>query len=40
MKRLIIIFFTVLITGMASYAEDAFEVENILERQELPKGSK
>lgn len=40
MKRLIIIFFTVLITDMASYAEDAFEVENILERQELPKGSK
>lgn len=40
MKRLIIILFTVLITGVASYAEDTFEVENILERQELPKGSK
>ena len=40
MKRLIIILFTVLITGVASYAEDAFEVENILGRQELPKGSK
>ncbi len=40
MKRLIIILFTVLITGVASYAEDTFEVENILERQELPKGIK
>ena len=40
MKSLIIILFTVLITGVASYAEDTFEVENILERQELPKGSK
>lgn len=40
MKRLIIIFLTLLITGVASYAEDTYEVEYILERQELPKGSK
>ena len=40
MKRLIFIFITVLITSVAAYAEDTFEVENILERQELPKGSK
>ena len=40
MKRLIIIFLTLLITGVASYAEDTYEVEYILERQEMPKGSK
>ena len=40
MKRLIFIFITVLIASVAAYAEDTFEVENILERQELPKGSK
>lgn len=40
MKRLIISFLTLLITGVASYAEDTYEVEYILERQELPKGSK
>lgn len=40
MKRLIFIFLTLLITGVASYAEDTYEVEYILERQELPKGSK
>jgi len=40
MKRLIIIFLTLLITSVASYAEDTYKVEYILERQELPKGSK
>ena len=40
MKRLIIIFLTLLFTSVASYAEDTFEVEYIFERQELPKGSK
>ena len=40
MKRLIIIFLTVLMASVAAYAEDTFEVENILERQELPKGGK
>jgi len=40
MKRLIIIFLTLLSTGVASYAEDTYEVEYILERQEMPKGSK
>lgn len=40
MKRFLIIFLAVLITGVAAYAEDTYEVENILERQELPKGSK
>lgn len=40
MKRLIFIFLTLLVTGVASYAEDTYEVEYILERQELPKGSK
>ena len=40
MKRLSIIFLTLLITGVASYAEDTYEVEYILERQEMPKGSK
>ena len=40
MKRLIIIFLTLLFTSVASYAEDTFEVEYIFERQELPEGSK
>lgn len=40
MKRLIFIFLTLLITGVTSYAEDTYEIEYILERQELPKGSK
>ena len=40
MKRLIIIFLTVFMASVAAYAEDTFEVEKILERQELPKGSK
>ena len=40
MKRLIFIFLTLLVTGLASYAEDTFEVEYIFERQELPEGSK
>ena len=40
MKRLIIIFLTTLIASVGAYAEDTFKVETILERQELPKGSK
>ena len=40
MKRLIIIFLTLLFTSVASYAEDTFEVEYIFERQKLPEGSK
>lgn len=40
MKRLIFIFLTLILTGVTSYAEDTFDVVNILERQELPKGSK
>ena len=40
MKRLLIISLILLITSVASYAEDSFEVEYIFERQELPKGSK
>ena len=40
MKRLLIISLVLLITNLASYAEDSFEVEYIFERQELPKGSK
>ena len=38
MKRLLIISLVLLITNLASYAEDSFEVEYIFERQELPKG--
>jgi hypothetical protein len=40
MRRLFFISLTLLLTSVASYAEDAFEVEYIFERQELPKGSK
>ena len=40
MKRLLFISLIVLLTSVASFAEDAFEVEYIFERQELPKGSK
>ena len=40
MRRLLFISLILLLTSVASYAEDAFEVEYILERQELPQGSK
>ena len=40
MKRLLLISLTLLLTSLASYAEDTFEVDYIFERQELPKGSK
>ena len=40
MKRLFFISLVLLLTSVATFAEDTFEVENILERQELPKGSK
>ena len=40
MKRLLFISLILFITSVASYAEDSFEVEYILERQELPRGSK
>lgn len=40
MKRLLFISLIVLLTSVASYADDAYDVEYIFERQELPKGSK
>lgn len=40
MKRLLFICLTLLITSVASYADNAYDVEYIFERQELPKGSK
>lgn len=40
MKRLLFISLIMLLTSVASYAEDAFEVVSIFERQVLPKGSK
>ena len=40
MRRLLFISLVLLLTSVASYAEDAFEVEYIFERKELPQGSK
>ena len=40
MKRLLFITLILLLMSITSYADDAYDVEYIFERQELPQGSK
>lgn len=40
MKRTILILFTLLVTSIAAFADDTYDIANIYERQELPRDSK